>query len=144
MNEALQKALAALIDKLTTTITDVGGAVADQIPELVNQMIGFQILKYWIWIGVEAAALILIPIAIYTMAGIIGNRIVSHEEALKAEKARRRRGCDDDSSWGWYFVLGIIWAAAGISIVMDTIQLVKLYNFPLVWILDYLKDLTAK
>lgn len=143
MNESLQKALAALIDKLTTTITDVGSTVANQIPELVNQMIGFQIMKYWIWVGVEAAILIILPLVIYWTIGIVGNRIVSHEEALEAEKARRRN-CNEDGSWGWCLTLGIIWAAAGISIVMDTIQLVKLYHFPLVWILDYLKDLTAK
>lgn len=144
MNEALQKALAALIDKLTTTITDVGGAVADQIPALVNQMIGFQIMKYWIWIGAETIFLLAIPFVIYYTIGITYNRITSHEEALKAEKARRGRRHNDDGSWGWCFCLGIIWVIAGISIVWDIIQLVKLYNFPLVWILDYLKDLTAK
>ena len=127
MNEALQAALAALIDKLTTTVTTVSDQVADQIPALVNQMIGFQIMKYYIWIGVEATALLAIPFLIYALI----------KDDAKNEKS-------DDNWSGLCFCLGIIWAVAGISIVSDVIQLVKLYNFPLVWILDYLKDLTAK
>ena len=142
-NEALQAALAALIDKLTTTVTTVSDQVADQIPALVNQMIGFQIMKYWIWIGVEAVVFLTFPFAIYWSIGVIGNLKKEHEEALKYERERRQEGYETGNGW-WCFILGIIWAVAGISIVSDVIQLVKLYNFPLVWILDYLKDLTAK
>lgn len=143
MNEALQQALAGLITKLTDTITNVGSAVADQIPTLVTQMIGFQIMKYWIWIGVETFVLITFPIAIYWSIGVIGNAKKEHEEALKDERARRDQFYSLGNAW-FCVIMGIIWAWAGISIVQDVIQLVKLYNFPLVWILDYLKDLTAK
>lgn len=143
MNEALQAALAALIEKLTTTVTTVSDQVADQIPALVNQMIGFQIMKYWIWIGVEAVVFLTFPFAIYWSIGVIGNLKKEHAEALKYERERRQEGYETGNGW-WCFILGIIWAVAGISIVSDVIQLVKLYNFPLVWILDYLKDLTAK
>ena len=127
MNEALQQALAGLLTKLTDTITTATTQVADQIPTLVTQMIGFQILKYWIWIGVEGAVLFGFPFLIYALI----------KDDAKNEKS-------DDNWAGLCFCLGIIWLGAGISIVMDVIQLVKLYNFPLVWILDYLKDLTAK
>ena len=143
MNEALQQALAGLITKLTDTITNVGGAVADQIPTLVTQMIGFQIMKYWIWIGVEAFVVITFPIFILWSIGYIRNEVLAHEEALKVERERRDPFYTLGNAW-FCFIMGIIWAWAGISIVQDVIQLVKLYNFPLVWILDYLKDLTAK
>ena len=120
MNEALQSALAGLIAKLTEVVTSVGGVV-DRIPELVTQMIGFQIMKYWIWIGAESVAFLILPFIIH-----------------KLLKTR-------DGDWaGTAFCLGIICLGAGISIVWDVTQLVKLYNFPLVWILDYLKDLAAK
>lgn len=143
MNEALQSALAALIEKLTTSITLVGDKVADQIPALVNQMIGFQIVKHWIWVGVEGFVVITFPIFIYWSIGFINNKNKSNAEARKVEKERQ-----DDFYWvgnAWFCaIMGIIWAWAGISIVQDVIQLVKLYNFPLVWVLDYLKELTAK
>lgn len=143
MNEALQQALASLITKLTETITDVGGAVADQIPTLVTQMIGFQIVRYWIWIGVETFVLFTFPIFILWSIGYIRNKARTHEEARKQERERQDEMYAAGNSW-FCVILGIIWALAGISIVSDVIQLVKLYNFPLVWILDYLKDLTAK
>ncbi len=143
MNEALQQALASLITKLTETITDVGGAVADQIPTLVTQMIGFQIMKYWIWIGVETFVLFTFPVFILWSIGYIRNKARTHEEAKKQERERQDEFYAQGNAW-FCFILGIIWAWAGISIVSDVIQLVKLYNFPLVWILDYLKDLTAK
>lgn len=143
MNEALQSALAALIEKLTTSITVVGDKVADQIPALVNQMIGFQIMKHWIWVGVEGFVVITFPIIIYWSIGYVRNEMKSHEEAKKIEAERRDPFYSLGNAW-FCVILGIIWAWAGISIVQDIIQLVKLYNFPLVWVLDYLKDLTAK
>lgn len=139
MNEGLQQALATLIAKLTDSITAVG-AVADQIPTLVTQLIGFQIMKYWIWIGVEAVVIVLFPILIFWSVGVL-NRL-EHKGVLTKEQARQREDYRVGNAW-FCFIMACIWAGAGISIVMDIIQLVKLYNFPLVWILDYLKELTT-
>lgn len=144
MNEALQGALAALIGKLTETVSSVGGVVADQIPELVNQMIGFRIMKYWIWFSVELFVFIVMPYVIFRTVGLIKRKIVEHEEAARAELPRTYIAIDDDGCWGVGIVMAVIWVAAAIGMVNDVVQLVKLYNFPLVWVLDYVKDLAAK
>lgn len=113
MSDQLQAALTALILKLTNGIT----TVTDQLPELVHQLIGFHIMKYWIWVGAEMGTLLILPPIIYILLAKV-----------------RSDYC------GTAFALGIICSAAGISMIMDVIQLAKLYNFPLVWVLDYLKE----
>jgi hypothetical protein len=143
MNEQLQQALTALILKLTDMVANVSSSVSDALPELVRQLIGFNIMKFWIWIGVEAFVVITFPIFILWSIGYVRNKVKSHEEARLEEKARQDPFYENGNTW-FCIIMGIIWAWAGISIVQDVIQLVKLYNFPLVWTLDYLKDLTAK
>lgn len=140
MSEQLQQALIGLITKLTDTITSVGSSIAEHVPELVRQLIGFNILKYWVWVGIETAVLISFPIFIYWSVGLINNRLMEHDEAKKLEQLRMKEDYWVGNAW-FCTILGIIWAAAGISIVWDVTQLIKLYNFPLVWTLDYLQSM---
>lgn len=143
MNEQLQQALTGLIIKLTDMVANVSSSVGESLPELVRQLIGFQIMKYWIWIGVETVVFLTFPIFILWSIGYVRNKTKSHEEAKKLEKERQDPFYTLGNAW-FCVILGIIWAWAGISIMKDILELVKLYNFPLVWTLDYLKDLTVK
>ncbi len=143
MNEQLQQALTGLILKLTDMVSKAGSTMSDALPELVRQLIGFNIMKSWIWLFVELFVVITFPIFILWSIGYVRNKVRTHDEARKVEKEREDPFYENGNTW-ICIIMGIITVWAGISMVWDILELVKLYNFPLVWTLDYLKDLTAK
>jgi len=125
MNEQLQKALTELLNKVTTSLEDLSG----KLPELVNQLIGYHIVKEWIYTG-----LLLALFSVFVFLSVWSFRVLQRFE--RSVKTR-----DDEEAPGFVLFVMIFFSVV-IFIIMafQIVELVKLYCFPMVWVLDYLKE----
>ena len=126
MNEGLQKALTDLITRLAQAID----GVSVQIPDLVRDLIAFNITNTWVWL-----------VAYVVMAAITIGYIVWFLWAIA-------KGKWDDWGEGASIGLCILLAVAMIltvvmvhCIVDCSTTLVALYHYPNVWVLSYLRGM---
>lgn len=126
MNEQLQKALTELLNKITTSLDDLSG----KLPELVNQLIGYNIVKEWIYIG--------LLLALFSVFVILSLRAFVELRVFQKSDPKDR-GYDDGP--GFILFCMILFAVCTLfPLALQVVELVKLYFFPMVWVLDYLKE----
>lgn len=126
MNEGLQKALTDLIARLSNAIDGVNV----QIPDLVKDMIAFQITNTWIWMGFYAL-----------MAVICTGYIVWFIWAIWRGKWD---DWDEDTAIGIciLLVVAMIGFVVTVHFVVDcSTTLIALYHYPNVWVLSYLRGM---
>lgn len=125
MNEQLQKALTELLNKVTTSLEDLSG----KLPELVSQLIGYNIVKEWIYTG-----LLLALFSVFVFLSVWAFRVLQKfERSVKTQD-------DEESPWSVLFIMVFFSVAIFIIMAFQIVELVKLYCFPMVWVLDYLKE----
>lgn len=127
MNEQLQKALTELLNKVTTSLEDLSG----KLPELVNQLIGYNIVKEWIYI-----ALLIVVFSLFTFLAVLA----FYELRIYQKRKECDKSWDDDGPGFILFVLILFAVCTLFPLAFQVVELVKLYCFPMVWVLDYLKE----
>ncbi len=126
MNEQLQQALAALINKLVTSIDGVAG----QVPDLIRQLIeytAFQTLLWMVW---------------FTFLAVISIIYLSWY-GYKICKGDLENWGENQNIWGGLFCLGfsVMLLCAGYNLVAEWITYTQLTQNPNTWVLDYLRSM---
>lgn len=115
MNEQLQKALADLIGKLVSAVDTAQG----MLPELVQQMVNWQITKDYLWVTLGVFLLVV---------GVICALLLL---------------ASDEKDVGGIIFFMICIAIAGVwTIFYNGLELVQLYNYPQTWIIEYLRGIS--
>lgn len=126
MNEGLQKALTDLISRLTNAID----GVSVQIPDLVKDMIAFQIVNTWVWMGFYLL-----------LAVICTSYLVWFIWAIW-----RGKWDDWDENGSIGIIVLVLIAMIGFVVTVHSIvdcstTLIALYYHPNVWVVSYLRGM---
>lgn len=126
MNEQLQAALARLID---TLIQSIDGA-AGQIPDLVRQLVEYQVFRSGIWM-LWYVALMAVGILYWVWYG------------YKIHKKEADNWGETATGWGIFFAIVaiIIFLAGAINLILEWITYTQLTQYPNTWVLDYLRSM---
>lgn len=145
MNEQLQQALAALLNKTVQGIDSGAAFLSAEVPDVIQQLLMYKLIESALWFSVG----ITLMISVFFVRRAC---VLSKNKAIKAyddgERWTRYETCTDTTShsYDWvtgpatFFVPGLI---AFIGIVMTTANLdwVKIWIAPKIYLIEYAASL---
>lgn len=131
MNDALQKALTTLLHQ----ISGAGHVVANQLPDVLRQLIDYQLFEEW-FIVILFGTLLLIS------TWMIGHHIPRWWPLVNAPS--RELSAEKEEQMAKHGLLGFlsvpVWIASFATVATNVVTLVELEFMPKAWLLDYIRS----